>query len=271
MAVVVRDLHTLDDFALVVALEERVWGLRDDVVPVSLLAAAVPRGAVLLGAFDADECVGFTYSFPALALGRLIHWSHMTAVVDGYRRGGVARRLKLAQRDRVRAMGIDRIDWTFDPLVAVNAHFNLRRLGALVDRYEVNVYGASASPLHGAIPTDRLVAQWWIDSEHVAARLADEPPAARAPEALLLNPMTEDGAWIPSRWAVPDTLPACVAVAVPPRFEALLTTDPALALEWRLASRRLFQALLAAGFRVSDFVLDEDGGGGRYLLVQEVS
>ncbi len=272
MTIVYRDLFTLDDFARAVALEERIWGLRDETVPVSVFAAAVPRGAVLLGAFDGDECVGLAYSFPALSHGRTIHWSHMIGVADGYRRGGLGRRLKLVQRERVRALGLDRIDWTFDPLRAVNAHLNLRRLGAVVEHYEVNVYGASASPLHGTIPTDRFLAQWWLNAEHVEARLGDDPgPDADRTRAVLLNPTREDNGWMVCDWDVPAATDApCVAVAIPPRFDAMLATDPDIALRWRLTSRRLFQGLLTGGFRVVDFERAA-AGGGSYVLVQDVS
>lgn len=271
MAITCRDLHTLDDFASVVALEERIWGLREEAVPLTVLAAAVPRGAVLVGACDGDELVGFTYSFPALCHGRVIHWSHMTGVADAHRRGGVGRRLKLAQRDRVRALGLDRIDWTFDPLQAVNAHFNLRRLGALVEHYEVNVYGASASPLHGSLPTDRFVAQWWLNAPRVEARLADDPgaDAERAVDAPIANPTREQDGWEVCDWDAPVPPATAVAVAIPRRFDAMLATAPDVALRWRLATRRLFQALFGGGYRVVDFV-HGPADGGRYVLVQDV-
>lgn len=272
MAITYRDLYTLDDFARVVALEDRIWGLREESVPLTVFAASVPRGAVLVGAFDGEECVGFTYSFPALCHGRVIHWSHMTGVADAHRRGGVGRRLKLAQRDRVRALGLDRIDWTFDPLQAVNAHFNVRRLGAQVEHYEVNVYGASASPLHGAIPTDRFVAQWWLNAARVEACLGEDADlgAERAGAAVLANPTRLDEGWVVCDWAAPLAEGPAVAVAIPPRFDAMLATAPDVALQWRLTTRRLFQGLLAGGYRVVDFERAEDGGG-RYLLVQDVS
>lgn len=271
MTITCRDLYTLDDFARVVALEALIWGLRDECVPLTVFAASVPRGAVLVGAFDGEDCIGFAYSFPAISHGRVVHWSHMTGVLDSHRRAGVARRLKLAQRERVRALGLDRIDWTFDPLQAVNAHLNVRRLGALVEHYEVNVYGASGSPLHGAIPTDRFIAQWWLNSERVAARLGDEEGVpAEAGHAVLLNPTREQDGWTVCDWDVPLEFARCTAVAIPPRFDAMLATAPDVALRWRLATRRLFQGLLGAGCRVVDFVSEPEGGG-RYVLVQDVS
>jgi len=121
MAVRLRDLHSLDDFRRVSQLESEIWGSREESVPTAVFAAAVPRGAVLIGAFEDEDCVGFAYSFPAIVHGKLIHWSHVTG--SRPRTGaGVGFALKQAQRDRVRRLGLDRIDWTFDPLQAANAH-----------------------------------------------------------------------------------------------------------------------------------------------------
>lgn len=272
MALVLRDLYSLDDFKRVVALETLIWGLRDEVVPSTVLAAGVSRGAVLVGAFDADELVGFTYAFPAISHGKLIQWSHMTGVADGYRDKGLGLRLKLAQRERALAMGIERVDWTFDPLQATNAHFNLRRLGAIVEHYEVNVYGELASPLHGSMPTDRFIAQWWLASEHVAARLdeRDEVARGRPVETTLVNPIARDGDWTVCDWDALVVDAPRVQVAIPPDYTRMLALAPDVALRWRLTTRRIFQSLLGQGRRISDFVRDADGGG-RYLVVQDVA
>ena len=85
MTVILRDLHALDDFRRVKELEAEIWGGREEAVAASVFAASVPRGAVLIGAFDDEELVGFCYSFPALAHGRLIHWSHVTGVSSSHR------------------------------------------------------------------------------------------------------------------------------------------------------------------------------------------
>lgn len=268
----VRDLHTLDEFRQVVALEHAIWGLREECVPVTLFAASVPRGGVLVGAFDRDELVGFSFAFPAVAHRRLVLWSHMTGVADAHRGRGVGLALKLAQRQRARAMGIDRIDWTFDPLQADNAHFNLRRLGAIVERYEVNVYGELASPLHGSLPTDRFVVQWWIDAPHVSAALdATSPIAGRARDRRLVvaNPTR-----IADGWTVCEADPsvpqaeAWVGIRIPPRYTAMLALAPEVALRWRLATRRLFQVLLGHGYRIVDFEREADGGG-TYVLTRD--
>ena len=138
------DLTTLDEFRKVEELEGLIWG-RVDLVPVVILAVSVRRGAVLVGAWDDDQLVGFVYSFPALRRGEAgaSHWSHMLGVHPDQRGAGLGRALKLAQRERVLALGLDLIEWTFDPLQAANAHLNFVKLGVVVEEYEENVYGES--------------------------------------------------------------------------------------------------------------------------------
>src|SRR3954469_906515 len=125
-----RDLTTLDEFAHVVELERVIWGPGyDEVVPVPILAVTVLRGGILIGAFDADRMIGFVYSLPGIKHGKTMQWSHMLGVLDAYRNAGAGRELKLLQRQRTLAMGLDLIEWTYDPMQAMNAHLNFARLG----------------------------------------------------------------------------------------------------------------------------------------------
>src|SRR5437773_9081608 len=122
-----RDLTTLEEFAGVVELERVIWGPGYvDVVPTSILTISVKRGGILIGAFAASEreasgerLVGFVYSLPGIKSGKPTQWSHMLGVLDEFRRDGVGRQLKLLQRERALAMGLDLIEWTFDPLQAM--------------------------------------------------------------------------------------------------------------------------------------------------------
>jgi predicted GNAT superfamily acetyltransferase len=273
-----RDLTTLDEFAGVVALEKRIWGLTDgeDVTPLPLLAATVKRGAILVGAFDPDTgaagrgaaLVGFVYSLPAVHDRRLSHWSHMLGVVPEWRRRGLARALKLAQRDRAIAVGVDLVEWTFDPLQAVNAHFNIACLGATASEYCENVYGTSASLLHGSLPTDRLIAQWWLRDPHVQSLVAspgaqDAPGAAAAPALNLVE--TCEG-W-PACGAFDATLTSTtVRVPIPMAFTEMLSAAPAVAHRWRIATREIFTTYFARGYRVTGFLLDQAARQGSYVL-----
>ena len=170
---IIRDLTTLDDCARVVALQKDVWGYDDgeDVVPAAVLIVSIKRGGILIGAFEGEQLKGFVYSIPALKDGRPTQWSHMLGVTRDARGSGLGLRLKLAQRERAIAMGLDVIEWTFDPLQVLNAHLNMTRLGAIAEEYEENIYGDSSSPLHRGSPTDRLVALWKLSAPHVDRRI----------------------------------------------------------------------------------------------------
>src|SRR5207248_3362955 len=145
-----------------------------DVVPLTMLVATREVGAVLVGAYDGASLVGFVYGFPGYENGRLVHHSHMLAVKSDYRNFNLGYKLKLAQRERVLAQGINRITWTFDPLQSLNAYFNFGKLGVLADTYKINFYGEATSSFLHQIGTDRLWVTWSLDSPRVRERLQTE-------------------------------------------------------------------------------------------------
>lgn len=269
----IRDLTTIDEFREVVALEQAIWGYTDlgDLVTVPVFIFTVHRGATLLGAFAADRMVGFAYGVVGIKNGQPMQWSHMAGVLPEFR-GGVGYRLKLVQRERALAQGLDLIEWTFDPLQAMNAHFNFAKLGGVAGEYAVNFYGESTSALHRGTPTDRLVLSWNIREPHVTRRL--ESPAglrARAHEVLdapVVNATGMDGEWrtvTAMNLALPDRR---VWIEIPTGFTEMLQRAPERALQWRLDVRQMFEAYFERGYRAVDFVLQRDAGFGRYLLAQ---
>ncbi len=175
--IAVRPLTRHIEFAEAVELQRIVWGFDDlELLPVRLFVTAVKVGGQALGAYDGDRMVGFCLAIPAIGAGGSVYLhSHMLGVLGEYRNAGVGRMLKLAQRDDALARGIDLIEWTFDPLELKNAYFNIERLGAIVRRYVLNQYGSTTSPLHGGLPTDRCVAEWWLRSARVEAAIAGKP------------------------------------------------------------------------------------------------
>ena len=106
----------------------------------------------------------------------------MVGVKEGYRNTGLGRRIKLFQREDAIARGFELMEWTFDPLEIKNAYFNLERLGAIARRYNINQYGITSSPLQGFLPTDRLVAEWWMTSKRVQNALASGTAPEFKPE-----------------------------------------------------------------------------------------
>jgi predicted GNAT superfamily acetyltransferase len=162
--ILIRELATEPELREVVALQKTIWGFEDaDLLPFRMMVVATKIGGQLLGAFDADGMVAFCMAIPGIKtpLKPYLH-SHMLGVLPEYRNAGLGRQLKMRQKEDALARGIDLIEWTFDPLDMKNAYFNIERLGAIVRRYMRNQYGISSSVLHGGLPTDRCVAEWWI-------------------------------------------------------------------------------------------------------------
>ena len=168
-----RPCHGIEEFEACVRVERAVWKSADiDVVPIPLFVVAAETGGQVLGAFHDTELVGFTLAIAGWRERKPFLHSHMTAVLGAYRDRGIGRRLKLFQREDALARGIALIEWTFDPLIMKNAYFNFMRLGAIARRYLPNAYGITTSPLHAALPTDRLVAEWHLRSPRVRRVLA---------------------------------------------------------------------------------------------------
>ena len=185
--VVIRPTANLAELEDCVQLQVATWGYdAADIVPRKLFSLATHIGGQVLGAFAQERLVGFLLALPAYRHGRAYLHSHMLAVLPEMRDAGLGRRLKLAQRDDALARGIERIEWTFDPLQAKNAYLNLNRLGAIARRYAHDFYGPSTSPLQGGLPTDRLYAEWWLRSERVERALRGEVTSVEAFERVEL-------------------------------------------------------------------------------------
>ena len=248
--VAIRRVDTLAEYRECVALQEETWGDGfSERVPASVLLVSQKLGGVVVAAFDpTGRIVGFVFGLTGPMHGRLVHWSDMLAVRPDARGGGIGERLKRHQRDLVRAIGVETMHWTFDPLVARNARLNLQRLGARVHEYVPNMYGdGTGSPLHGSVPTDRLVLAWDLTRDDAAVHA---PVAPRA--GLLVNPPDGDGR--PTLGALPDDV-ACARIAVPHDVQALPTEQRAA---WRAATRAAFLAYLGRGYAVVGFQRGDD-------------
>lgn len=178
-AIVLRNCTSLEDFNLCVALQKEVWGFSDiELVPLRIFSLAPKIGGQVVGAWEGETFVGYAMAIPGNRYGHPYLHSHMVAVKEGYRNTGLGRKLKLFQRDDAIARGYELMEWTFDPLEIKNSYFNLERLGAIARRYNVNQYGITNSPLQGFLPTDRLVAEWWMTSRRVTSLLDGGRPTA---------------------------------------------------------------------------------------------
>ncbi|PWU07127.1 MAG: acetyltransferase [Terriglobia bacterium] len=234
----VRQLFALAEFSEALKLQQQIWGFADsELLPLRLFVVASRIGGHVFGAYHGGAMVGFCLGVPGLKPdGRPYLHSHMLGVLPGYRNTGVGRSLKLRQRDDVLARGLDLIEWTFDPLEIKNAFFNIERLGAIVRRYVENEYGSTSSHLHGGLPTDRCVAEWWIASPRVEMILAGERPVLH----------TED------------------RITVPAEMDRLRRENSQKAREIQCANAGRFQDCFARGLAVTGF--ERVSSGEAYLL-----
>ena len=172
-SVELRRCHGIEDFRACVALQKEVWNFSDaELVPLRMFVVADKVGGQVMGAFDGNAMVGFALSVPGTRSGHIYLHSHMLAVRKDHRNSGLGRRLKLMQRDDALSRGIELIEWTYDPLEIKNAYLNIEKLGAVSRRYNINQYGITSSPLQGGLPSDRLIAEWWLKSKRVEILLA---------------------------------------------------------------------------------------------------
>ncbi len=247
-----RLLDSEADYAACVRLQRLTWGAGfGEVVPASVLKITNRVGGIVAGAFADADLLGFVYGITGLQRGRLVHWSHMLAVRPEARDHGIGLRLKHFQREVLRGRGVGEILWSFDPLVARNAHLNLVRLGVRVEEYVPDMYPASNSELHG-FGTDRLVVAW---------EMGDAAPSDTGSTHAVA------GAPFVSGDEPADLAPPAVRIEIPPDIEAVAARSLEDALAWRAASRRAFADWLGRGYAVAGFQRD---GAGRcsYLLTR---
>jgi predicted GNAT superfamily acetyltransferase len=264
-----RECRGFEELQACVDLQVEVWGYSDgDVIPRRVFLVAQKIGGQVIGAFDEVEgvgdkgqgiaggafsMVGFALSLPGVKTGvqpgtgkpeSYLH-SHMLAVREGYRNQRIGARLKLAQREEALGRGIRRMEWTFDPLEIKNAFLNIHKLGAIVRSYSENFYGVSSSRLQGGLQTDRLVAEWWIDSPRVRAAVAGRSSSEAAE--------LQSGSETESQ----------VEIRVPAAIYAWKAEDSTrhLAARVQAENRLRFQEAFAEGLAVVGFTRDAEGDG----------
>ncbi|MGH9775505.1 MAG: GNAT family N-acetyltransferase [Candidatus Acidiferrales bacterium] len=226
----VRHCHRLEEFEECVRIEQTTWG-KEIVVPSPMFVVAIETGGQVLAAFDGQKIAGFTMAIAGIhGLTPFLH-SHMTAVLPEYRDRGIGRALKIEQRRDALARGIRLVEWTFDPLELKNAHFNLERLGAVARRYIPNCYGITESPLHAGLPTDRLLAEWWLDSPRV--------------ETVLAGPHE-------------DADKSTARIAIPAAIAKIKETDRARATEIQDRVRKEFELWFSRGYVATSIEISND-------------
>lgn len=267
-SIVFRDIKESSEFHEVERLQKTVWGVEDlEIVPAIIMKPLVEVGGNLIGAFIDDKMIGFVLGFPGRHDDQNIIHSDMLAVLPDYRSYGLGFRLKLAQRERALANGIQTITWTYDPLRAINANLNFARLGVTSDRYEIDYYGETSSVLH-RLGTDRLWVTWPLLSKRTIARI--EPDSGSTDTSYYgKDPVTlvavgeKQQPIIRDEFDIEDAL-----IEIPTNLDELLKQQPELAADWRAATRKAFTRAITAGYIVHDFVIDKEARKGTYLLMR---
>jgi predicted GNAT superfamily acetyltransferase len=237
----IRKCDDLAELSACVALQKAVWNFSDaELMPLRLFVVAEKVGGQVIGAFDSEKLVAFALAVPGTRGGHSYLHSQMLAVGSEYRNSGLGRRIKLFQREDALARGFELIEWTFDPLEIKNAYLNIERLGAITRRYSVNQYGITTSPLQGGLPSDRLVAEWWLKSQRVQ-RVLESAAQPVFEVAKMISVPAEIYEWKAS----PDT-----------RFRAQ---------EVQERNRRDFLDAFSKGLAVMQYERDQRGNG-RFLL-----
>ncbi|CAN5887429.1 GNAT family N-acetyltransferase [soil metagenome] len=259
-----RLLNTVQGLERCAELQKSVWGGANDALGGPDMVALVHAGGMAAGAFEGDELAGFVFGFPSYLPDAPrpngLH-SHLLAVLPEYRGHGLGKALKWFQRDWCLARGLAWMTWTFDPLQAKNARLNLEHLGAVVEQYRVDEYGAMGGALAGTLPTDRLLAFWEMEAPRTLALAQGLDPAtlvltASALKASSLTTLPTVLTDQSGRPAAPDTTRTelRLRVEIPADFTELLHRDPDTALAWRLAAREVLKAYLDKGYVITRFL-----------------
>ena len=256
---VIRELAQHEERAEAVRIQDETWGAGfTERVPAAILLVAQKTGGVAAGAFSPEgRMLGFVFGMMGVRDGQLIHWSDLLAVRPEAQGRRLGEALKTFQRDHCRALGIETMYWTFDPLVARNAHLNLNRLGAAVDEFVPNMYGTNtSSPLH-ALGTDRFIAAWNVST-------TPEPLPSSASLLVGAPVVAGAGSEAPAGgWTLPDA-PA-VAIRIPSDYQSLVRADVERARQWRTSTSGAFSHYFTRGYRVTAFV-PPHGPHATYLL-----
>lgn len=283
--IAIRTLTSIEEMEKVEELQRIIWpGSEVDIVPVHLIKTIAQNGGIVLGAFDGDELRGYVFGFlGAMEFGEgqpasksLKHCSHQLGVHPDYRTRGIGYLLKLEQRKAILEQDIHLATWTYDPLLSLNAHLNVRRLGVVCNRYIRDAYGSMRDGLNIGLPSDRFDIDWYVNSPHVIDRVEKGLRPIGLSDylqegAVVLNPsvMAENKLiYPPEQITAPQS--SMVLVEIPSDFLHLKEVDFELARAWRVLTRELFERAFGADYLVSDFLFVKDGGESRsyYLLAR---
>lgn len=262
---VIKTVATEEEYQDVQRLHREIWGLTDlEVIPGHLLQAVQAANGLVLCAYDGDIPVGFSFGFCGIRDdGSAYLHSHNLGVIERYRSMHIGERIKWQQRKIALARCLDLIAWTFDPLESINAYLNLHKLGCVARTYIRDYYGAMQDRLNENIPSDRLIAEWWIGHSWVTANATTHKSDSRKLPNAQLNHTRIDKKGLLHPLAAVEPVPAhsdgveTISVEVPANYQSMRLQDSSLAMEWRYVLRDCFEACFARNWVATDFMFED--------------
>jgi predicted GNAT superfamily acetyltransferase len=269
--VLIRQFSTFEDYLACERMQEDTWGKGfHGLVPSSILLVSQKIGGIAAGAFDAKgSLIGFVFGMVGYREGKRIHWSDMLAVDPGWRDSGIGTQLKLFQREEAKELGIGEMYWSFDPLVARNAHLNLARLGAAITAYVPDMYPDMSSELHRDLGMDRCIAVWQTTAPAVKDPLSSGTIEVGENDPVVNTFSAGGGASVPVVRSLPDA--PRILIEVPRDIFAVRQLSEDTARRWRESTRHAFVYYLDRGYRVTAFVPAPPGNRFFYLLASTSS
>lgn len=262
----IRLFNDRTDFEKMQQLERDTWNMEP--IPIHQTLTAHKNGGLLVGAFQEERLIGFSYSFAGFSNGSSYLCSHMLGIHPDYQKQGIGEALKNAQKQEASRLGYEQVTWTFDPLESVNAYLNLTKLKAVCSTYEVNCYGKMEDGLNAGLPTDRLKVDWWIQSDYVNTSFTFTEEKAKV---FAEYERTTEG-WPKMSPHHPDYLgrEEALLVPIPRKFQEIKSQSFDLALDWRMNTRKVFLQLFANGYTAVKLIQRPQEPVNYYLFVKNI-
>ncbi len=258
----IKELTTIEEMEQIQQLEEQVWG--SETIPTHQTLTAVKNGGIVVGAYEGNKLVGFSYGFPAFKNGKSYLCSHMLGIDEAYRSQRIGERLKLAQRQIAINKGYDMMLWTYDPLETRNGYLNLTKLNGVCDTYIENCYGEMQDGFNKGLPSDRFEVHWYLTSDYVEQQ---QEPDVENPYPIAQILWNDDQLPSLKITALENVTEPVYSLPVPKDFQQLKQASAELAIHWRLATREVFEALFSQGYIAVRILIKEQWN--EYLFVKK--
>ncbi|GAA0426962.1 MAG: GNAT family N-acetyltransferase [Bacillota bacterium] len=254
--IVIQKITEMDALESILHLENQIWG---NATPVHQTYTAINNGGLMLGAYDGDKLIGFSYSFTGYDGQEVYLYSHMLGLLPDYRKAGLGERMKRKQAEIADQMGYEKMIWTFDPLQSLNAYLNMNKLGATGVKYKENYYGDMDDGLNRGMATDRIIIEWhWNEDKSL-----ENVQTVIEEQVLLLE---KEGMPISNLHADQNLKENAYFVSVPNNIQEIKSNQLELAIDWRMKTRAVFNCLFKQGYRAKGFIRDDNKKIGYYCF-----